>query len=126
MTNSIEIGQYIHKEYSDYELLCHTAISINQEGWVMSMPKTLKTGDSLNIPLVKSLSVAEILEHGKNEYERTRIEYPWLFPFLQEKTRKTHEIIYSCEEVKPEYIEEKMFEVSFLISVYGVLLEHNL
>lgn len=126
MTNSTEIKRYISTEYPDYELLRDMAVSIDQQSWLKCMPKTLMVNNQLNIPLVISLSIAEIIEHGKNEIERTRVEHPWVFTVLQDKSRETYEMVYSYEESKPEYTEEKVFEVSFLISMYGVLLDHNL
>ena len=113
-------------EYPDYELLRDTAIFINQQSWLKCIPKTLMVDNHLNIPFVISLSIAEIIEHGKNEIERTRIEHPWVFTVLQNKSRETYEMVYSYEELKPGYIEEKVFEVSFLISMYGVMLDYNL
>ena len=87
------------------------------------MPKTLILDDTLNIPLVISLPITEVLQHGRIEFKRMQNEYPLVFPYIQKATRKIHDMNYIEGDSIPEYVEEKMFDVMFLISIYGVLLE---
>lgn len=123
MTNSTEIKRYISMQYPDCELLCDIAVLSEEKNGLASMPKTLILDGTLNIPLVTSLSIAEVLQHGRSEIKRIQDEHPWAFPYIQKAARKIHEMNHFEGDSIPEYVEEKMLDIIFLISIYGVLLE---
>jgi hypothetical protein len=126
MVKSIEVKKYIEEKYPDYVDIFKLAIKNNEIPWIECMPATLKINKQLNVSLITPLSIVEILNYGKDECKRTQVEDPTAWSFAQKAAHEIYEIVYCLETKKPEYIEEQVFDFQFLVSLFGVLLDHGL